>query len=334
LGNAKIMDLGFTYVDGADRAQVNREDLLDALSTGEKKAFYILNVIFEIAARRAAKQKTLIVVDDVADSFDYHNKYAIVQYLKEISEDDLFKLIILTHNFDFLRTVESRSVALYSNCLMARKSEKGISLAQATGIKNVFVRDWKNRFFDDDCKKIASIAFLRNLVEFSRGEAEPAYLELTSMLHWRPDSAKLRVSDLDRLFLSICAVTGASKNAGVGIYDLALASAEHVLGAGGISSLEGKVALSIACRLRAERFMVEKISDNAFWGSIDANQTQRLLSRFKKDFAGDAKSIEVLDRVALITPENIHLNSFMYEPLIDMSDEHLRKLFADVKALS
>lgn len=30
-----------------------------------------------------------------------------------------------------------------------------------------------------------------------------------------------------------------------------------------------------------------------------------------------------------MTPENIHVNSFMYEPIIDMSDAHLRKLFSD-----
>jgi len=29
--------------------------------------------------------------------------------------------------------------------------------------------------------------------------------------------------------------------------------------------------------------------------------------------------------VVLMTPENIHLNSFMYEPIIDMSDEHLKR---------
>ena len=45
-------------------------------------------------------------------------------------------------------------------------------------------------------------------------------------------------------------------------------------------------------------------------------------------------NIAILDRVALMTPENIHLNSFMYEPIIDMSDEHLRKLYREVEALN
>ena len=46
--------------------------------------------------------------DDIADSFDYKNKYAIVEYLKEISEHPYIDVLILTHNFDFYRTVVHR----------------------------------------------------------------------------------------------------------------------------------------------------------------------------------------------------------------------------------
>ena len=47
----------------------------------------------------------------------------------------------------------------------------------------------------------------------------------------------------------------------------------------------------------------------------------------------DEKTVRTLDEVALITPENIHLNSFMYEPIIDMSDKHLRRLYSRVEVL-
>jgi hypothetical protein len=48
---------------------------------------------------------------------------------------------------------------------------------------------------------------------------------------------------------------------------------------------------------------------------------------------GHYSDIAIIDKVLLMTPENIHLNSFMYEPILDMSDEHLRKLYSDVKTL-
>jgi hypothetical protein len=98
-------------------------------------------------------------------------------------------------------------------------------------------------------------------------------------------------------------------------------------------NLENKIVLSIAIRLFAEEFMVRKINDPAFWSGIRRSQTWALLTRFRLDFPTDIASIKVLDRVNLMTPENIHLNSFMYEPIIDMADDHLRGLYRDVLAL-
>jgi hypothetical protein len=44
------------------------------LSQGEKRALYLLNIIFDIESKRKQKQKTLFIIDDIADSFDYKNK--------------------------------------------------------------------------------------------------------------------------------------------------------------------------------------------------------------------------------------------------------------------
>ena len=66
-------------------------DLTDGLSTGEKEGTYILNILFEMEERKQTKRDTLFVFDDIADSFDYQNKYAIVQYLKEISRGAVFQ---------------------------------------------------------------------------------------------------------------------------------------------------------------------------------------------------------------------------------------------------
>ena len=74
LGRTGIIELGFKYVDGNESTELSQNDLLKSLSMGERKALYILNVIFEIETRRKAGQETLIVVDDLADSFDYRNK--------------------------------------------------------------------------------------------------------------------------------------------------------------------------------------------------------------------------------------------------------------------
>ncbi len=88
-------------------------------------------------------------------------------------------------------------------------------------------------------------------------------------------------------------------------------------------NFENKVVMSIATRLQAERFMATKINDDAWLATVSANQTPALLKRYRNMFSGETGNIRVLQRVMLMTPENIHLNSFMYEPILDMSDQHL-----------
>ena len=332
LGNSNVMELGFAYRDGNESTDVERDDLLNSLSTGEKKAFYVLNIMFEIERRKKDNEETLVVIDDVADSFDYQNKYAIVQYLKDISDDGLFKQIILTHNFDFLRTIESRFVS-YANCWMASKNNTEVTLQRASGIRNIFVNDLKNGFYSDDKKKVAAIPFLRNLIEFGRGGENNEYLQLTSMVHWKADSASLTVADLDRIYNAECKETGISTNQNQSVIDLIDATAEKCLKAPPELGLVNKVVLAIAIRLRAERYIADKVADPAFLSDIKAHQTQTLIAKFREKFSAETAAIVVLDRVALMTPENIHLNSFMYEPIIDMGEAHLRKLYVEVKAL-
>ena len=333
LGQTSIIDLGFTYIDGPDTVELRRNEILQSLSTGERKALYVLNVIFEIETRKKVKQETLVVVDDLADSFDYRNKYAIIQYLKDISEDGLFKLLVMTHNFDFFRTIESRFVG-YPNCLVASKNGGGISLAKATGIRNIFAHDWKIHFFDDPKKKIASIPFLRNLVEMTIGEGSDHYKNLTSMLHWTIKSHTITVGDLDDIFNDICRTPGGSVDPKKLVYDLLMEETKNCLTACSGMNLENKIVLSIAIRLQAERFMINRIANPTFVEQLQANQTHGLTEKFKKEFPKDQDTIATLDRVSVMTPENIHVNSFMYEPLIDMSDEHLQRLFNEVEVLS
>ncbi|MDT0498560.1 hypothetical protein RM530_14510 [Algiphilus sp. W345] len=332
LGQDPMLNLGFTFEDGGDTASVDRNALMQALSTGEKRAFYVLNILFEIEVRKEAKQETLIIVDDIADSFDYKNKYAIIQYLMDIAEDPHFKQIILTHNFDFYRTIQSRFVR-YPDCFMASKTAAGLVLERAAGIQNVFVKDWKPNFAAESKKKISCIPFMRNLIEYTKDAADPDFVKLTSLLHWKADSDQITISDLDVIFNRLFGQNVASTDGTKPVATLIDHEAGECLKAAEGINFENKIVLAMSIRLTAERFMVERINDPAFVAGIDANQTPKLLKKFRELFGTELKTIKVLQRVALMTPENIHLNSFMYEPILDMSDGHLRRLYREVAAL-
>lgn len=336
LGQDAMLKLVFEFSDGQDSASVERDDLLSVLSNGEKKALYILNVLFEMEARKASGRETIFVIDDLADSFDYKNKYAIIQYLKEMSDHGNFKLILLTHNFDFFRTLLSRTVVGYNKCFMAQKGEGKVSLNQASHVKNPFIYGFKKNFFVDGMQRIASIPFVRNILEYTKGEDDADYLKLTSLLHWKADSQGIDNAELDRIFHETFKQGKKPKRWSDGtkpVIDLLLEQADEALIADEGINFENKIVLSIATRIVAEQHMVAVLADPSFTNAITGNQTQALFQAYKARGNGTGEVLRALDDVVLMTPENIHVNSFMYEPIIDLSDTALRELYMRVKQL-
>lgn len=310
---------------------IEESELMKVLSQGERRALYILHIIFEVRARKNANQETIFIVDDIADSFDYKNKYAIIEYLKEISEEPLFYQIILTHNFDFHRTITSRLNMGRNNKLNTIRTTTGINLVTEKYQNNPFSY-WKENLHTNSEMLIASIPFVRNIAEYS-GQ-DNIFSNLTSLLHFKSNTSTITIAALetnlktiliDKATLSLASPENL-------VIDVIYNSANIILGTVNQNiDLENKIVLAIAIRLKAEEFMVAKINDNVFWNGITTNQTYALIQRFKNDFTGETANIEILEQVNLMTPENIHLNSFMYEPILDMSNEHLKQLYQAVR---
>ena len=159
-------------------------------------------------------------------------------------------------------------------------------------------------------------------------------MKLTSLLHIKSDSDSILKSDLQNIYnkvfpnLSLTLADGHKK-----VIDFIFDLADTCLTATESINLENKVLLSIATRLKAEKFILNKTTDKS---EVVGNQTRKLFERFKIEFGGtssEQENIKALEQVNLMTPENIHFNSFMYEPILDMSDEHLKNLYSEVKKL-
>ncbi|MFA6660772.1 MAG: hypothetical protein WCS62_04110 [Bacilli bacterium] len=330
----EVPAIEFIFKDGEDeKIFKDKKELLEILSTGERRALYILNIIFEVEARKKEENETLFVIDDVADSFDYKNKYAIVEYLKYMSEIDKFFMLILTHNFDFFRTAQSRGISSYDQCLIAIKNDSEIKLEQAEYLKNPFIRDWKN-CLSDNKKLVSSIPFVRNIAEYTQGNNNGDYLLLTSVLHVKDNTENLTLQDIKTVFENnIKNLNFPDDNLDKKVLDLIFETADECLTATEGINLENKIVLSIAIRIKAEQFMKSKITDEQFLNDLNKvmNQTWNLLKKYEEEFNNEKENIEILKRVNLITPENIHINSFMYEPILDMGDGELRELYKMVK---
>jgi len=324
--------IAFEFIDKADKCEIEESQLHNVLSNGEKRALYILNIIFEVQARLKDQQKTIFIIDDIADSFDYKNKYAIIEYLKDISNYDIFNQIVLSHNYDFFRTISSRLDMERKHKLNSIKTEDKIILKQELYQNNPF--DYWKEHLDKPEMLIASIPFVRNLAEFTGDN--PNFLKLTSLLHIKSDTSNIKISDLVIIYKEILKDKDALvlPNPNKLVTDLIFETTDAIsIGTDEIIELENKITLAIGIRLKAEIFMISKINDNNFVNSITKHQTSTLFEKYEELFPAESAIIDLLEQVNLMTPENIHLNSFMYEPILDMGNEHLKDLYKGIIAL-
>ncbi|UXA55098.1 hypothetical protein M0D45_10660 [Xanthomonas prunicola] len=324
--------ISFNFRDGDGESDVARESLLKVLSQGERRSLYILNILFEIETRRKKGAVTILVIDDIADSFDYKNKYAIIEYLKDIFSSGKFMCLFLSHNFDFYRSISGRLNLNWSCKLHATKTGRKLKLVQEKYQNNPFDY-WKNNI-TTPAYCISAIPFVRNLAEFCGHKDE--FLKLTSLLHVKDDTDTLTLDELCAIYKKILAdkqqlaLTPPAKF----VIDVIHEEAESVLNQQEEAiELEGKIVLSIAIRLLAERHMIRTINNAVFIKAIKKNQTIKLLQEYKRLGLGRLEDVFVLEQVNLMTPENIHLNSFMYEPILDLGIAHLKALYAEVKLL-
>ena len=285
-------------------------------------------------SRKISPNDTVVVMDDIADSFDYQNKYAIVEYIKDLAVrgNNKFYILIMTHNYDFYRTIASRLSSSLS------KSDGNISVEQGQYKGDVFANAFVGKDKDDKIF-ISMIPYVRNLIEYSNGENDDKYLLLTSCLHQKNDTLSITESQVIDIMKSFTRGKGMKRtDSGKKMYDIIMDTAESVANEPNpnLVLLQNKIVLSIAIRLMAEKYLKEKILATGFPEKdleVKGTQTGQWTEIYKKQCPNDSNRA-IIERVNMMTPELIHLNSFMYEPLIDMSIYHLTKLYKDCKNLS
>lgn len=307
------------------------------LSQGERRAFYLLNFIFEVENRKQKATPTLFIIDDPADSFDYKNKHAILHYLKDLADIDYFYQIILTHNFDFYRSLANSFVNRVRS-LMANRTNEAIKLTQAGAINNVFVNAWKDKAYECSVILCATIPFTRNIIEYTKGDKEPSYLALTSLLHWKEDTEQITVDGYWAIYTAVFGsaktISNGSKTVIALIFEQADAVSNNTEQPG--LDLEQKLLLSMAIRLKAEKYMTNTLKTHyanlCYWSAATSNQFGKLLAEFKEQLPS-SEAVSILEQVSITVSSNIHLNSFMYEPILDLTKDHLVQLYQGIKNL-
>jgi hypothetical protein len=220
---------------------------------------------------------------------------------------------------------------------MVNKSAGAITIEKADGIKNYFIGKWKSNVAQCDCILCATIPFTRNLIEYTKGEQDADYLKLTSLLHWKSDTEQITVGNYLDIYNRLFG-TQHDSNKTQPVKTLLLIKANEICAKSthdGLN-LEDKVLLSIAIRLQAEIWIIDQLrtlkNDATYWC-----QSKKQFGTLMEEYAALAPSapdIRTLEKVGITVSSNIHLNSFMYEPILDLTIDHLVDLYKEVCSLS
>lgn len=289
---------------------MSESEIRNILSSGEKTALNIVGFIVEYEANK--KNNPILVMDDLVETFDYANRHAFIEYINDLVINKT-SVIILTHNFEFFRTLSSRIPKLDT---LSAFSKNG----------HVYIEE--NRKLNFDIKRVFEINNIRQFIF-----AIPFLREVKSMLgedtnilnnclHYKEETKNLTIGSIKQVFPSIVFNDNVDNN-----YLKTLYEVSDSIVIDNQYDIIPKMILSIACRLKIEELIIG--NDFTLIENITSNQLSQLRDKYQNEL--NVKMLELIDRVQISTPEFIHCNSFMYEPLVDIPGDYLLELYNDLK---
>ena len=219
---------------------------------------------------------------------------------------------------------------------MANRNETSISLTGAKGVKNYFIGEWRDKVAENQFILCASIPFTRNLIEYTKPKNDTDYLLLTSLLHWKSNSEAITVGKYFEVFNAFFTTHHDATSTQLFI-ELIFTKAEEICSRAihDALNLEDKVLLSIAVRIKAEIFLIGELrklkGEPNFWCE-EESQFRHLIKEYSS-LTASLKNKQSLEKVGITVSSNIHLNSFMYEPILDLTIEHLITLYSEIIGL-
>lgn len=304
------------------------------LSNGERKALYLLNIIFDVKKKLQDGADTLLVLDDVVESFDYRNKYAFFEYLQELaSQNSQLYIISLTHNFDFFRLVYEKLYPKNKEQFRLVVSDENNNLSAEEMFDPRVFGNYKKDAATDKSAWVTMIPFARNIVEFQYGKNHDDYKELTRALHTLDD--EITTGQIQQHLQSIVSVTDTPFDESLNIHEAIIRYAKEVAtNAYDGFSLKDNLVLAIGTRLCIERYIINKISEEDYRNAVSKERdlTRKLLVLYSNNCSDSNKQTlsKMFNKAAAIVDGTIHINSFMYEPLVDVGTWEMKKMFNEI----
>ena len=312
------------------------------LSEGEKKTFFLINLILQIETKRKRKEPFVLIFDDVVDSFDYKNKYAFLQYLSEMANNinNKEQIFILTHSFDFycgvlnsLRSVPHSERFTFSNDVSSFflvNKEGVVDVLSADALVRLTtpqgLNEWKDSKNGYDV--FAYLCFFRGLCEMKGDELEP----FNPYFHYIGNNTEMK--KLNQLLL-----LKQNLYADNALYlDCLLQECDSIV-AQDMSEvdLSKKICLALGIRILREKYLILYADEHGIKYSQGPNRMNiinKLEKRVFKDFGQDSDECRKLLAAKIVSNPNVHVNGLVFEPIVDIGVDSLLSSYRDMKALT
>ena len=157
------------------------------------------------------------------------------------------------------------------------------------------------------------------------------YLLLTSCLHYKKNTDSITISQINDVFKNH--INTNSNISDSKYIDLLFKVADNIRKGTTEIELHNKLILSIAIRLLFEKKLFNKFNNWNILDGFTSNQTYELIDYCINNNLLTDEDVIISEKVRIMISENIHVNAFMYEPIIDMSDDELINLYEMIKKM-
>ncbi len=318
-------------------------DMHKRLSNGEKNALRILNYIFDIKRAQSTGKNVLVVLDDIADSFDYKNKSAFIDYISEFVStktkevSNFTQFIIFTHSFDVYRDIiditKDNLVPLMAYKKTINSIGGDVYLVKDKGCRFhiIDINRWLGQ--KDPIKFFAYLPFARIIYQIEeKTQKSKIVIDLNSLIHFPLSDSPKTFKDAEEMvnedIKSLKAEEKfapfpisnefAYKNTFDVLKDLALKidSLEE-------SDLDKKILLATFIRQTIEKISIERLAECGVVledKSIRKNQTRELVDLYINKISKDEiskKDNAFLNTSLSIANSYLHINNLLEGPLVD-----------------
>ena len=295
--------------------EIDEIKLYELLSSGERTSLNIIKFLVEYLANK--KNNPFIILDDIVETFDYANRYAFIEYINDLVREGT-SIIVLTHNFEFYKTISSRISSLRN--LEAHSDNGKIYISKNSNLtKNI-----EDILTIDNLEQLLfAVPYIREANVILKNDTQV----FDSLLHYNQQTKKIKLGQIKNLL---------GENAKIKIefntnksYIETLKEVVNKFKTIDDNNIVKKTILAMYLRIVLEEKIIQE--DYSLLDGINNFQLARLQDLYSTKLSN--KTNNLIEKVQLSTPEFIHGNAFMYEPLIDIKAKYLMEIKEELDSL-